>query len=383
VTPSAPALPQGGEDPHVFYQALLANRPVGSLPGGGGLVLVRHADVADVIRRADHWVDPRWVADRARTDPTGVMRGLPGHARFRRLVLPRLGHRSLQRHVAAIERRVAGVIDRAGEASSVEVSTDLAAPIALGAIAEVLALHDAAPSLLARLDRIATSAREFRPTGTFDPIGSEVEHLDADLRATIRRGGARDDLTAGLLGSGSGLTEEHVVAILRVLIVAGLAPFTNMIGNAIVTLVQRPGWAETIGRSDDAATTAVEELLRWDPPIHLLSRVVTTDCVVAGRPVREGDALIAVVAAANRDGARFRAADRLQLARRPNPHLSFGLGDHACPGAALVRLVLGGVVRQLAARWREATIMGQPRYATAAGPRGLRAAVLSPRRSSS
>jgi cytochrome P450 len=379
VTQAAPALPQGDEDPYLFYEALRATRPVSYNPGAGW-VLVRHADVSLVLRGAGHWVDPRWVADPARRDLTGVMRGVPDHARFRHLALPGLGRRSIQRHAPAIECGAADVMERASTLSTVEITSGLAVPLSLGAIREVFSLHDTTPELDARLARIATSARGFRATGTFDPIGVEIEDLDADLLAAVRRHREpRDDLVGTLLTAGpagDGLTEEQVVAILRVLIVAGLAPLTNMIGNAIVTLVQSPSWAETIGRSRDAATVAVEELLRWDPSIHLLSRVATADRAVAGWTVRKGDVLTAVVAAANRDGERFREADRLDLQRRPNPHLTLGLGEHACPGAPLVRLVMVNALRHLARCFPDAGIVGQPRYAPAAGPRGLQSAVL-------
>jgi cytochrome P450 len=333
-----------------------------------------------VLRDADRYIHPGWVEDPGGAGFIRVVRGLPDHGRFRSLVLAGLRPRDIERHMPAIERRVAGVIERAGAGDSVEITTGLALPLALGSVAEVLFAGDVDAELHARLARIATVAREVRETGTRDPIGEQIEGLDVDLASVVRRHrGSRDDLAGALLAAGGvddRLTGEQVVAILRLLIVAGLPALTNMIGNAIVTLVRSPSWAETLDRSPNAARLAFEELLRWDPPIQFLTRVAAADCTLAGRTVRRGEVVSAVVAAANRDEQTFRDGERVDLGRHPNPHLTFGTGEYTCPGATLARLMAGHVLGQLSRRFPRAAIVGQPRYAPARGGRALQGATL-------
>jgi cytochrome P450 len=122
-----------------------------------------------------------------------------------------------------------------------------------------------------------------------------------------------------------------------VLLFAGVETTQNLIANAVHALVRAERW-DAVRRNRALLGGAVEEAVRFDPPVLGVLRRATRDVTMAGVAVPAGAELVVMVAAANRDPARFRDPHVLEVRRSPNPHLSFGLGPHYCPGAALTRL---------------------------------------------
>jgi cytochrome P450 len=134
------------------------------------------------------------------------------------------------------------------------------------------------------------------------------------------------------------LTDEEIVATCMLLLFGGHETTTYFLGNAVVALAERPALVEAL--RDDARLTerAVEELLRFDGPVQLVSRVASADLELGERMIRRGERVFPVIAAANRDPNRFERPDELVLAREPNRHLAFAHGGHYCLGAGLARL---------------------------------------------
>ncbi|GGX01336.1 cytochrome P450 hydroxylase [Streptomyces noursei] len=180
-------------------------------------------------------------------------------------------------------------------------------------------------------------------------VARSVKKMRAYLAELIhrKRGALGDDLISGLIRAsdhGEHLTENEAAAMCFVLLFAGFETTVNLIGNGTYALLRHPAQRELLQKSiaaDDTEllATAVEELLRYDGPVELATwRYATRDLTLGGARIAEGDPVLVVLAAADRDPARFDEPDVLDLTRRDNPHLGYGHGIHYCLGAPLARL---------------------------------------------
>jgi len=142
------------------------------------------------------------------------------------------------------------------------------------------------------------------------------------------------------------------------LLVGGYETTVNFISNGMLALIQDPDQLRSLVGHPELAASAVEELLRYDAPVQLTSRLALTDWDLGGRPVRQGEEVVVMLGAANRDPERFHDPERLDLARGDDHHLAFGGGVHFCLGAVLARLE--GLVRveALAKRLRAIELTG-------------------------
>jgi cytochrome P450 PksS len=176
------------------------------------------------------------------------------------------------------------------------------------------------------------------------------------LRRQVRRCRAdpRSDLLSALARveeAGDTLSEEELVAMASLLLVAGHETTVNLIGNGTLALLQHPDQLARLRGDPSLLPMAVEELLRYASPLEsAMERYAREDVAVAGVTIPRGEMVGPVVASANRDERQFANPDRLDLTRDPNPHLAFGLGTHFCLGAALARLegqiALGTLLRR-------------------------------------
>ena len=137
---------------------------------------------------------------------------------------------------------------------------------------------------------------------------------------------------------GAKLTEDEIIANLIVTMVGGQETTTNLIGNGLLTLLRNPAEMERLRADSSLIPAAVEELLRYESPSQHTARLAPADIEMGGKKIRERQAVIAVMGAANRDPERFPDPDRLDIARQDNRHLAFGWAAHFCFGAALARL---------------------------------------------
>jgi cytochrome P450 len=170
-----------------------------------------------------------------------------------------------------------------------------------------------------------------------------------EIRRQPREGLIHSFLTAEV--DGDRFTEEEVVANTIVTMVGGQETTTNLIGNGVLTLLRHP---EELGRLKadlSLIPSAVEEMLRYEPPSQHTARLAPTDVELGGRHIRKRQAVIAVMAAGNRDPERFADPDRFDITRKDNRHLSFGWAAHFCFGAALARIegqeAFEGMLRRL------------------------------------
>lgn len=170
-----------------------------------------------------------------------------------------------------------------------------------------------------------------------------VEGMGTYFRDAIRE--VRRNPHEGLINSfvaaeidGDRFTEEEVIANVIVTMVGGQETTTNLIGNGMLTLLRNPEVMERLQSDSRLIVSAVEELLRYESPSQHTARIAPHDTVLGGKQIRKGQAVIAIMAAANRDPERFPDPDRIDIERKDNRHLAFAWGPHFCFGAALARI---------------------------------------------
>jgi cytochrome P450 len=157
-----------------------------------------------------------------------------------------------------------------------------------------------------------------------------------------RRAEPKDDLLSALVlaeEAGETLSEDELLAMVSLLLIAGHETTVNLIGNGTLALLEHPDQMEKLRGDPALVKPAIEELLRYDSPLETATeRFAREDVSIAGVTIPRGEMVFAVIASANRDPAQFERPDTLDLAREPNRHLSFGQGVHYCLGAPLARL---------------------------------------------
>ena len=158
---------------------------------------------------------------------------------------------------------------------------------------------------------------------------------------------------------GEALDEDEVVTMAALLFSAGFETTTHLLGNGLVALLDHPDQADLLRSDPDVATTAMEELVRYDSSVQITSRLALHDTEVAGIPIPAGSRLVCYLGAANRDPERFGDPDRLDLTRQRGGPLSFGGGIHYCLGAPLARLEAQLALPAILARYPDLQIAGE------------------------
>ena len=296
----------------------------------------------------------------------------PEHTRLRALVNRAFVSRQVERLAPRIAERAERLIDgfvHDGEADLLEV---FATPIPVGVIAELIGVDGADAPLLLDWSHKMVAMYQFAPTRETEDVADRAAREFADyVRRLVaeRRRRPGDDLLSKLIAAESEqgkLSEDELVATVVLLLNAGHEATVHALGNSVKTLLEQ-------GAEFDGSETAVEELLRFDAPLHLFTRFVLEDVEVQGVTLRRGERLGLLLGAANRDPQAFPEPDRLDLARPRNPHLAFGAGIHFCVGAPLARLEMRVALPILLRRLPGLALAEPPRYRDAYHFHGLEA----------
>lgn len=269
----------------------------------------------------------------------------PAHTRLRGLCSRAFVSRRVEQLRNHIQDIANGLIDRVEARNRIEVIADFANPLPAIVTAELLGVPTSDHVQLK-----SWSADFAEMLGNFQHNPDRVEGVLRSLDDMIRyfRGAVRRQVRAprdGLVRllveaceNGSRLTEDEIIANIIVTMVGGQETTTNLIGNGLLSLLRNPNAMMQLRDNPSIVGSAVEELLRYESPSQHTARLATDDVELGGKRIRKRDAVIAVMAAANRDPARFPEPDRLYLTRPNNRHVAFGWAAHFCFGAPLARI---------------------------------------------
>ena len=352
------ASPRFKANPYPFYARLRAEAPVWrtTLPDKRTAWFVtRYEDAARVLKDAAFAKDRLNAMDeeqRARTPwVPGFLKPLernmldlddPDHARLRALVSKAFTPRLIERLRGRIEELCEELLDAMERKGRVELVGDYALPVPATVIAELLGVPGEDQRRFHRWSNRLVSVSSGRDMLRALPAALAFVRY---LRKLIerRRAEPQDDLISALVRAeeaGDRLSEDEVLAMAFLLLVAGHETTVNLISGGALALLEHPEQAEALRRDPSLAKPAVEELLRYTSPVELATeRYAREDTEVAGTRIPRGELVLAVIGSANRDERHFENPDSLDIARDPNRHLAFGRGGvHHCLGAPLARM---------------------------------------------
>lgn len=353
--------PAALENPYPIYRQLRTIDPVRWNPIFKTWLLTRYADIAAVFQ------DPRFSSDwasgytfgRLLTDAeqsymnqitpyfSMFMQGMdaPAHTRQRALVNKAFTPRMLERIRTHIQQKVDDLLDQVQANRQIEVMNDLAYPLPSRVILELLGIPlegrdyiQASSDTLAEFFSIIDPAPDQlkRMAHTLMEAGKYLKRLIAE-----RRKYPEDNLLSAMVNAeecGNMLSEQELIIVCTLLLFSGHETTTNLIGNGLLALLRNPDQLEQLKAHPALIGPAVEELLRYDSPVQVVSRVPTEDIEIGGKVISKGQRVMLGLGSTNRDPEQFAEPDQLDIGRQTGRSLSFGYGIHFCLGAVLARM---------------------------------------------
>lgn len=377
-----PALYLG--DPHPLYARLRAEAPVAWHEGSGFWAVTTHAEVvaagadpATFCSSKGILVEEIGVA--YPSPPTIMHTDPPDHTRYRRLVQPGFKPTVVRDLEDSVRGQAVALIEGLGPDEAVDVVPALSVPLPLQVICGLLGVDGREWPRFYEWSEAAIPGATDWPEERKQALLAEMFGYLVDV-AKERRADPRRDVVSALATAAPGgdqLSDAELAMFLVQLLVAGNETTRNLLSGGLVALAERPDeWARL--RADRSLLpSGVEELLRWTTPVISFLRTATRDTELRGQAIAAGEPVLLVYASANRDEAAFGpTADRLDVGRDPNPHVSFGFGPHFCLGAALARLEARVVLEELLDRFASVELAGPVERAASPVIAGVRRAPL-------
>jgi cytochrome P450 len=348
-------LAEGRRDPYAIYDEVrrrgeLVHSPV------VGFQTATHRMCRQVLRDRRFGVQAEGALNRGEGRMSLLELDPPDHTRLRRLVAPAFTPHAISGYRTRIEELVDGLLDALPGDGPWDLVAGLASPLPIAVITDLLGVPDANSAAFARYgatigsalagpQSIAHVARLIEADRQLNRVWSQVfDH---------RRREPGDDIVSQLLASeGDQLAPAELLPLCMLLLLAGFETTVNLIGNTVLALLDRPHQWQAVVENPSLAAAAVEETLRWDPPVQRTLRGPTTDVELAGMRVPKGTMVVLYLAGANRDPDAYNDPDRFDLTRKGGvEHLAFSAGIHYCLGAPLARLEATVALQRLVQRF--------------------------------
>jgi cytochrome P450 len=356
----------------------LEESPIPLPVGNGYYAITRHADVSEISRKPELFCSSKGATSVLDLPEEMVeyFSGMintdnPRHARLRRIVSNAFNPRMIKSIEDSIEGVANEVIDDICERGLIDVTVDLAAPLPLKIICDMMGVPPERYDDVFRCSNIILSmgdpeyiGEDTHPILAFLSAGAELTAImEAIAEEKLQHPG--DDLTSALITTnidGEALTHGELASFFVLLVVAGNETTRTAITHGVLALTQHPDqkalWMADV---EGHMGTAVDEIVRWASPVIWMRRTATTKVVVSGHEFNEGDKVLLYYSSANRDAQVFDRPFAFDLTRNPNPHLGFGAaGPHFCLGAHLARREIGVMFRELFKRLPDLQATGEP-----------------------
>ncbi|MBK7947400.1 MAG: cytochrome P450 [Deltaproteobacteria bacterium] len=373
--------------PHATVAPLVeAGARLALVPELGTVLFLRQHDVAEILQdrrfgamNAHYYAQQGWYdgpyIDWVRR--TLVFLDPPDHDRLRGLLSRAFTPRQVARITPITEQIAETLAGEAAEAREVDLYDSFAQKLPLQVICSLLAIpsidFEAVGEWTAALSLATATPTPEARVGADRAMESFDDYVTRQIRERRARPG--DDLLSALIAveaDGDRLSREELVAMVVQLLYAGHETTRNLIGNGLISLLDYPAELARLRREPELVPNAVEEILRFEPPILFLTRVALADLEVAAHPVRKGELVHVNLASANRDPAVYPEADRFDVGRADTHHLSFGWGMHFCMGASIARMEARVAFSTLLRRFAGIELLGErPKWAAATALRTL------------
>lgn len=376
------------QDPYGHYRRLHQLAPV-LLTSSGVLVLTRYDDCDAAMRnralgKADESLGfqlsavteelQRQAMHRFRR--TMLFRNPPDHSRLRRLVTSAFTPTHIEALRPAVVHQVERLLDRMDTNRVVDVIAELALPLPVAVIGDLMGVPEQHRAVAAPLVRDLVAPLEPKSTARDLELAVAAEDSLATyfsgLLAAKRRHPGNDLLSRLAVAHGEdALDDDECIGTAILLFAAGFETTTNLIGNGLAALLTNPDQLALLRSRPGTTTSAVEELLRYDAPVQTNGRTVLEPTTVAGVDLVPGQVVLMLLGAANRDPDRFPDPDRLDLTRAGTAPLSFGAGIHFCLGAPLARMEAAELFPRLLTRFPDLALAATPTWRPGLSFRGL------------
>jgi P450-derived glycosyltransferase activator len=339
-------LREGRRDPYAVYEDMRAVGPM--VPTRlGNWATTSHAVCRQVLRSREFGVREEDGAlpggSPQEFDLSFLGLNPPDHERLRRVAAPAFSPRMMSRYAATIDDTVTALLDSAERKGSFDLVADLAAPLPIAVITammgveggDIAAFQRYGAALGSALDGVTSIGQARRVIEANTELQRLFERL-FEQRARY----PREDLVSVIVAErGDRIQPHEMVPMCSLLLIAGFETTVNLIGNATRALLAHPEQWQLLCDQPDRVADAVEEVLRWDPPVQETARISFRDTELAGVPVRRNQAVVLLIAAAGRDPDVFADPGRFDITRTAAAeHLAFSSGVHYCLGAPLARL---------------------------------------------
>jgi cytochrome P450 PksS len=366
-------------DPFPFLKRLRATEPVfrTALPDGTTVWLVTgYEDVLALLR------DERFTKNRRRALTPQQARKLPwtppmfrplernmldldppDHTRLRSLVHKAFTPHLVEKMRTRVQTLADELLDMVGPRGEMDLIKDYALPLPMTIITEILGVPTKDRGAFHKWSNAVVSLTSPKPTLRVIPgVWRFIRYLRRFFK--VRRRDPQDDLTSALIKAeeaGETLSEDELLAMVFLLLIAGHETTVNLIGNGTLALLQNPDQMERLRGEPSLIKSAVEELLRFTSPVLMTTeRYALDNAIMHDVPIPRGEMILGVIGSANRDETVFDKPDELNLAREPNKHISFGQGIHFCLGAPLARMESQIAINTLLERKPNLQLKGEP-----------------------
>ncbi|GAA2006805.1 cytochrome P450 [Nocardiopsis rhodophaea] len=355
--------------PHAAFRALRDSAPVcwqeehevaGWPAGPGYWAVTRHADVKHVLRTPEVFSSRLGATQIRDPDPDDLpflQRMIlnmdpPEHVRLRRLVTSVFTRRRLERFTAAITDRARRLIDAVAPRGRCDLPVDVTDDFPLSNLADLIGVPAADRRLMLEwTNRVIGYQDDEHAEVVVDaqgrPVNPRSPRMLRDMfdyageLADDKRARPADDLMTALVHAevdGRALTDAELRMFFFLVVIAGNDTVRSALPGGILALIDHPEEYRRLRESPGLLSSAIEEVLRWHPPVLSFRRTATRDTQLAGQPIRAGDKVVVYHASAHFDERVFPDPLRFDIARAPNDHLAFGQGPHLCIGAHFARL---------------------------------------------
>ena len=302
----------------------------------------------------------------------------PDHTRLRNLVAKAFTPRNIEKMRPFVRSMAEDLIKKVSAGRDFDLMSRFAGPLPAYTIAQVLGVpkgdmerfKEWSDSIALSLDGMRTKYEYEEAKAAEDNLSLYVSKL-VDQRRNSPEEGLLSDLIAAE-DSGEKLTHKEIIATLTLLLMAGHETTTNLIGNGFFALLKNRDQMDMLREDRSLLKSAVEEFLRYDPPVQQVARAVYTTTVISGTEMKEGSKVSAVIGSANRDPEAFENPNILDITRKENKHLSFSKGIHFCIGSQLARLEAEIAFDILMDNLADAKLSAEPEWRNNANMHGMR-----------
>jgi len=389
--------PEAIADPYTYYGRLREEEPLHWNPRYATWVLTRYADVVWALRHPEVFSSEIFLRDPhpplppiLETDQAlyafntrflshwFLRRDTPDHLRMRRVIHAHFNPKYIaERFRPLVQEVIQALLAEVKARGRMEVLQDFAAPLPVLVIAQWLGLPQQDREFIRQLSRHLLALDQENPDrnqAVHHAITTLVDYITPLVDERLTR--PRDDLLSVLAaGEKDGnLSRDEVLGNTLLLLVAGHQTTINLIGNGILALLRHPDHWTQLQQDATGIPRATEEVLRYDAPVKRAPRIAAADVELHGQTIRQGERVLLVLSAANRDPRQFTDPDTFDITRDPNPHVAFGGGIHHCLGANLARVEGQEALRAITQRFAPFRLATEGlEYQTLLSLRGLKA----------